>query len=414
MFSRRRLLIIFVLSLLTALLGVVAYYSYHYWQKKLPLLSPLDLVGSITTPVFPTARPQKVVYGFFPYWNLKYSDQLNVHSLTHFAYFGIDLNDDGTIKRYENPGELEPGYHKLDSDEFITLKNQLSLLRIQNILVVRAMQADQIESILTNQAYFNAALRSIMQVAVDHHFQGINIDFEYVGVPSDKLRDSFTHFTRSLSQTCKINIPYCHVSLDVFADSAHKRRIYDLAALAPHIDHLIVMAYDYYRPSSTSAGPVAPLRGACNTAVRSPKSDDTCLEYDVVSSIADITAQVPSDKVLLGIPFYGYQWRTADDAFLSNTFQGSGGLATYRRIQELLVDPEVASLSARWSDSTLSPYLVFQEDGATYQIHYEDENSLKLKLDLVSQADLGGIAIWALGYETPYNQLWSTIQNYLR
>ncbi len=57
----------------------------------------------------------------------------------------------------------------------------------------------------------------------------------------------------------------------------------------------------------------------------------------------------------------------------------------------------------------MSPYIVYQDDGATYQIHYEDSRSLSLKLDLVNQSALGGVAIWALGYETPYQELWQTI-----
>lgn len=412
MFSFKRFLIGLLLTAIFLLLSAGSYFIYRYWQTNLPLLSPIDLVGSLGSPVFPSTSPSKIVYGFFPYWNLKYKDDLNIRDLTHFAYFGIDLQDDGTLKKYENPGELEPGYNKLNSDDYGILSHQLTLLNKKQILVVRAMNPDQIESVLNNPTHFNTAIQTIMDLTHQYNFSGINIDFEYVGVPDDTTRDNLTHFTRTLSQTCKINLPYCQISLDVFADSAAKKRIYDIAALEPYLDQLIVMAYDYYRPSSSQAGPVAPLRGACDSQVRTAKNESTCLEYDVVSSIADITAIFPPQKVLLGIPFYGYEWRTADDQFLSNTFKSTGGLATYRRVQELLADPE-ASVSALWDDNSLTPYIVYQENGKIYQIHYEDERSLKLKLDLVHQANLGGIAIWALGYESPYPGLWNTITQYL-
>ena len=60
-----------------------------------------------------------------------------------------------------------------------------------------------------------------------------------------------------------------------------------------------------------------------------------------------------------------------------------------------------------------NPYLSYIEDDKTYQIHYEDTASLKLKIDFVHQAKMGGLAIWALGYEIPYQELWQTISNNL-
>ncbi|MEK7064658.1 MAG: hypothetical protein AAB973_03575, partial [Patescibacteria group bacterium] len=74
---------------------------------------------------------------------------------------------------------------------------------------------------------------------------------------------------------------------------------------------------------------------------------------------------------------------------------------------------KISSLSASWSNLTLTPYLSYVENDKTYQIHYEDTASLKLKIDFVHQAKMGGLAIWALGYEIPYQELWQTISNNL-
>jgi spore germination protein YaaH len=193
----------------------------------------------------------------------------------------------------------------------------------------------------------------------------------------------------------------------VFADSAAKYRLWDLEALSRVTDRFIVMAYDYYRKNSSQAGPVAPLTGKC-------KDDETsrsCLEYDIVTHLAKMIKLVPSEKIILGIPFYGYEWQTAGRDFLANTYSRTGSLASYSRIQTLYADPDVSSLSALWSESTLSPYLVFDTNDEIHQIHYENSESLKQKIKLVKSANLGGIAIWALGYETPYHELWEPIKN---
>ncbi len=380
---------------------------YQLWQTHLPLISPVDLIESLP-PLAPIFRKpgNKIVFGFLPYWNMKYSDRLYVKSLTHLAYFGIDLNEDGGLKKYDQPKEKEPGWNKLNSPDFTILSRQIKILGKKLILVVRAMDNDQIEALLNAEANRQNAINTILSVVAEKNFDGINVDFEFTGYPDVETRDNFTKFVADLSSKCKMLNEKCEISVDVYADSAIKNRLYDLRAIAKSIDILVVMAYDFFRPSSVQSGPVAPLRGKCSAGTF---YDSTCLDYDVVTSISDIAKQVGSYKILLGIPFYGYEWQTVDREFLSRTYPQTGGLATYKRVRDLLTDPSVSSLSATWSATTFTPYLSYVEDDKTYQIHYEDENSLKLKIDFVHQAKLTGIAIWALGYELPYDNLWQTI-----
>ena len=42
---------------------------------------------------------------------------------------------------------------------------------------------------------------------------------------------------------------------------------------------------------------------------------------------------------------------------------------------------------------------------------FENQRSLEYKIDLIENLHLGGIAIWALGYEGEYQQLWETIDS---
>lgn len=381
--------------------------GYRWWKSNLPLVSPLDLLGTI--PAFQQAvyHPKKVVYGFLPYWNIKVADQIPIRYLTHVAYFGIDLNSDGSIMTHMNRRELEPGWNKLSSNEFSQLRRQLKLLGKKTILTVRGMDNDQISSIVNNSQNRQLAIASILDVAQEQQFDGINVDFEYVGNPDNNTKRNFTEFVQVLAQTCRSTIPECEMSLDIYADSAVKNRLWDLPNLAPIMDHVLVMTYDYYRPSSNQAGPIAPLRGKCT-----PQNPTTpCLEYDVTTSVADIIKVIPSNKLLMGIPFYGYEWQTAGTNFLANTYPKTGGIATYKRIQSLFSDPDISDLTASWSATTMSPYLSYTEKGKTYQIQYEDARSLGYKLDLVNQSNLAGIGIWALGYETPLEDLWITIAN---
>jgi len=395
------------LFLLLLAIGFSSFTAYSVWKNTLPLISPVVLMEVITGHA-PALKSNKIIYGFFPYWNLKFADSLNVTQLTHFAYFAVDLNPDGSINKMNSKKEQEPGWNKLNSKAFEKLLYQTKILGQRTVLTVTAMDQETISSLTTSRETSQKAIDSILTVYRDKNFDDINVDFEYVGEPDQNTRDGFTLFVKNLKNSCLLFNSRCRIDVDIFADAGEKYRLWDLSGLEPFTDHFVVMAYDYYRKSSSQAGPVAPLTGKCGQSIR---QDNTCLEEDILTHISQITKILPSEKILLGIPFYGYEWQTAGRHFLANTYPKTGALATYQRIQSLFSDPDISSLSAEWSEISLSPYLVFEKDDKTYQIQFENPQSLEQKIKLVNSANLGGIAIWALGYETPYDDLWLVIKD---
>jgi spore germination protein len=119
---------------------------------------------------------------------------------------------------------------------------------------------------------------------------------------------------------------------------------------------------------------------------------------------------VPASKIILGIPFYGYEWQTTSRAPQSHTFPDTGSTAMVERVSALLENKEELKLEEHWSQEALSPYLTYEKDGVIYTIYYENSRSLSYKLDYVNQLDLAGIAIWALGYEGQSRYLWDVIE----
>ena len=126
-----------------------------------------------------------------------------------------------------------------------------------------------------------------------------------------------------------------------------------------------------------------------------------------MSDLKLYTDQVQSEKIILGIPFYGYEWIVEDgNDPQSFTIPKTGQTATYERITNLLATP---TIKTHWDAAALSPYLRFDVKGKHHIIYYDNALSLAYKLQLVRQANLGGIAIWALGYEGSTQELWTTI-----
>jgi len=321
--------------------------------------------------------------GFAPYWNLKKLSPESLSSITHLAYFHLLVNGDGTIYKKTNKREEDPG--------FTNYKRLLtgSIDHGKKPLIITFMPESQtaLASSLSNS---NQTIQTIKNILTESGASGVNIDYEPLGDISPTLRSSFTSFIKDLRDA----IPNHQISISIYASSAVRPRIWDLAALSDHTDYFVVMTYDYTMPGNSSAGPNSPLRGSGDR-----------FEHDIIKNIAQITKLVPSKKVLLGIPFYGYEWETIDGSKYS-LVESKGSVASLERVDKMIQDK---TLELVWDRNTLTPYGISTESGKTSQIYFENETSIKLKLEFVKSANLGGIAIWALGYEGNNSWVWPTI-----
>ena len=238
----------FLLS--TFIFLALAFFStiiYQIWTTNLPLISPLDLITPLPSLSSPKSTPKKMVLGFLPYWNLKYANELNIKSLTHLAYFGVELDEFGEIQKFSQPGELEPGWNKLQSNSLELILRQVRLSHKKPVLVIKVFNKENIRSLLNNPTYRHQATTTITQLLKEKQITSVNIDFETSSISDSQTKNNFTLFIKELKQQSTDPL---EVSIDVFANAAQQSFIWDLAALEPHTDYFIVMAYDFYRASS--------------------------------------------------------------------------------------------------------------------------------------------------------------------
>ena len=231
---------------------------------------------------------------------------------------------------------------------------------------------------------------------------GISIDFEYNGDPSPAVRAGLTKFMQKLNAHLD-RYDSVELSIAMYASASNSSGLWDVAALAPEVDYIIVMAYDFHRRTSTQAGPVAPLFGG-----------KKLWDSDINQHLQEFVKTVPSEKLLLGVPFYGYEWQTTDREAQSATFPETGATASIARVAELMKDAEALQVEEHWNEDALSPYLTYIEDGETFVMYFENSRSISYKLDYVNQLGLGGVAIWALGYEGDSRELWDVVNAKVR
>lgn len=376
---------------------IVVFFSglWYFWDE--PLLSPLS---SLTTFHFLRgidAQPhkKKIVYGFLPYWNF---DRVQIQpEITHLAYFSLTVGGDGKIITQEG-GVVEPGYNKLDSEKLVELTNQVSENKDKMEIVLTQFNNDDIVSLLSNPDAHQNLLTSLDSILLAYPVSGVNIDIEYTGEVTEKLRADFVDFMKTLRKHLDAKYSHVQLSIDMYASAASKEQIWDVKNIAPEVDVIIVMAYDFHRRSSSQAGPVAPLFGG-----------DELWDSDINHHLRNFLTKVPKEKILLGIPFYGYEWQTTSKDSQSTTYPDTGSTASYERVQKLLQQSSELGVEEHWHETSLSPYLTYTENDENWVVHYENARSISYKMEYVEQLDLAGIAIWALGYEGNTRELWDAI-----
>lgn len=335
-----------------------------------------------------------IILGFAPYWNLKKLTGESLSHITHFAYFHLLLNGDGSIYSKVSRQSEDPG--------FTNYKRLISgtIDYGQKPLIITFMPESQtalIESIgsSTNR---QKTITTIVNTIKESAAIGVNIDYEPLGDIAPSVRDNFTLFIKELRTQLDgldgLDGLDKLLTISIYASAANKPRIWDLAKLEPFTNFFVVMTYDYTMPGSNSSGPNSPLRGSGNL-----------YEHDITKNIAEISKLIPSRKILLGIPFYGYEWDTVDSSKYSPAVS-KGTTASLERIEKMLNDK---TLELVWDRNSLTPYGISTDSGKTSQIYFENETSMNLKIQFVKAANLGGIAIWALGYESGSPWVWNTI-----
>lgn len=378
----------------------IATVTISIWASlDVPLVSPID---SLTTFSFlaQSGLPKnnkKIVYGFLPYWNLnKFTQQ---KELTHLGYFSLTIDGNGEVIDYYDDGEVDMGLRRLNSDEFLEIGTTLLDQNKKVEVVITSFNHGDIVAFLGSQRAQDNFFTALDSVLLAYPFSGVNIDFETSKETTQKNRDDFNIFMQRLRKHLDSKYDNMQITIDMYAGAAANQQLWDVAGIEPYVDYIIVMAYDFHRTNSQRAGPVAPLFG-----------DASEWESSINKYLQAFVETVPSEKIILGLPFYGYEWQTTSRDAASHTFPDTGATASYARVLELLAQQEELQVQEHWNETALSPYISYIEDGEIYVVYYENSRSISYKLDYVNQLDLGGIAIWALGYEGGSRELWDVIE----
>jgi len=247
-----------------------------------------------------------------------------------------------------------------DYQGVLSLAEQLGYRRHLSVMLFDKDQLHQLLSVPANRANFINELKEILAVTPA---EGINLDLEMMRAED---REGYTALCREL----KAAFPDKTVTAAVMAktsDSQSWVKAFDYRAIGQILDKVMIMAYDEHYAAG-SPGAVA--------------------SYKWVKQVVDYsTSVIPANKLMLGLPAYGYTW--ADGA--------KGKALDQTGINRLVTNG--IPVQYGFDYTAYAPYMKYWENGKSYTAWYENYNSLNEKWNLALANQLSGVFFWRMGGE---------------
>jgi len=328
---------------------------------------PTDVVPPVADPA---PKKSRIVSGWLPNWDMSTglkSMTDNPGTINELSPFWYELTPEGTIKSANGTGNA----HVLD---VARQQGQTVIPTIHN-----NFEGDRVERQIGTIESRDRLVNEIVAMTNQNGYDGIDIDFEAV---SPEYRGAFTGFVQVLGH--KMHESGKLLSVTVMPKTSEPGSPYgassqDYAAIAASADRVRIMAYDNHYQGG-DPGPVAPADWV-----------DELLAFAVTV--------VPREKLVLGVPSYGYDWAPTGG-------KTNGKAVTYEQAMSLANQHQ---RPIDFDGKAFSPVFTYDAGGVKHYVWFENATSLSVKLDLVNKYDIGGIAIWRLGREDPDS--WDVIDN---
>ncbi len=237
---------------------------------------------------------------------------------------------------------------------------------------------DAVSNLLSSFENRSYLIKNIVNELIEAGVDGVNIDFENM-YQADK--DNYSRFIIELAP--RLREAGLTLSVDVTAPDGSETwsLCFDRNVIGKVADYIIFMGYDQNGVSATKAGTVA---GA------------DWVELNIKKFLGQ--EGVSKDKLILAMPFYTRLWKESNGTLTSSVVN-----------MRSVTIPE--GVTPTWDENTKQNYMEYTQNGTTYKMWIEDEDSLKAKMDLINKYELAGGAFWSKDRES--NTIWAVIADEL-
>jgi len=348
--------------------------------RRVPALLLLLIVVLMLAPSALADGPKRLL-GYYPFWvkfsNPAYSaSTIPYQKLTHIAHAFL-LLDKKQIGNIVIPDDLiEP--------QLISNAHAAGVKVMISIGGGDPAQARAFKKIARDPATRAAFVLNVYNFVVANGYDGVDIDWEIPVHPYD------TNNCIMLMQDLRNQFPAPYLlSMAIPSDPRSWGSGFDVPALAPQLDFINVMTYDFYGPWSDHAGHNSPL-------VQNPSDPDQVGSLETSMDLFANIYGVPADKLNIGTAFYGYEFDTAQNLWDACTDCGN---TTFTVNYGTDIKPRINKMgwTAHRDPVAKAPYLLYRGPGGQPGfITYDDAHSTAVKVNYVLGKHFGGVFLWSL------------------
>lgn len=286
--------------------------------------------------------------------------------LTYLSIFSYEVKQDGSLTTINDAPIIN-----------IARNAKVAPIMVITNISEGSFSSDLAHTILTNDQLQNTLLNNVIEALKNKNYHGLDIDFEFI-FPAD--RENYNNFLRKASTRLKSLGYTLATSLAPKTSNEQTGLLYEAHDYSVHgalVDHVIIMTYEWgYTFGEPMA--VAPLN-----------------EVNKVISYA--VTEIPSKKILMGIPNYGYDWTLP---YIKGT------AAKSLSINEAVDLARKEGAAIQFDLKSQSPFFYYYDDNKKMHIvWFEDARSIRAKLLLVNRYKLGGVSYWTINKYFPQNWL---------
>lgn len=307
-----------------------------------------------------TDRRNAVIRGFAYPFISRYVLSQSLPALSELAVFSYGFTTEGKLV-----------YPPLDDSELIQMTYDYGAIPILTLTPFGPdgqFSNELISAVINNPTAVENLINNLLAVMSYKGYMGLDIDFEYIKAVD---RQTFVDFVALVTERMNANGYEVSVDLAPKTSATQQGLLYegkDYAALGAVANSVLVMTYEW----GYTYGP--PMAVAPINKVRE------VLDYAIT--------EIPSYKINMGIPNYGYDWPLPYERGVTKAKTIGNVEAVQIAIQngaEILYD-EVAQ----------SPYFNYMLGGVEHEVWFEDARSLQAKMNLVYEYNLRGISYWQI------------------
>lgn len=208
----------------------------------------------------------------------------------------------------------------------------------------------------------------LLAVVQEKGYAGVDIDFEYILA---KDREAFAAFVANVRTAMNAEGYQVSVALAPKTSANQPGLLYegkDYALLGAAADHVLLMTYEWgytYGPAMA----VAPINKVREV-----------VEYAIT--------EIPTEKINMGIPNYGYDWTLPYERGVSR----AKTIGNVEAVQIAIRN----DAAIQFDETAMSPYFNYVQNGVEHEVWFEDVRSLQAKFDLVKEFGLRGVGYWQI------------------